>query len=87
MIKSSLNEIPNLKALKTEILKKQTESQFLNELKELPQVYAQSVREIQSADSKLPHQDTNVNTEDKSSLKDDYVIDNNFAVMTRERTM
>ena len=87
MIKSSLNEIPNLKALKTEILKKQTESQFLNELKELPQVYAQSVREIQSADSKLPHQDTNVNTEDKSSLKDDYVIDNNFAVMTKERIL
>ena len=87
MIKSSLNEIPNLTALKTEILKKQTESQFLNELKELPQVYAQSVREIQSADSKLPHQDTNVNTEDKSSLKDDYVIDNNFAVMTKERIL
>lgn len=40
-----------------------------------------------SSKKRISQTSEEVNTEDKSSLKDDYVIDNNFAVMTRERIL
>ena len=40
-----------------------------------------------SFEGNISQKNKKVNTESKNSLKDDYVIDNNFAVMTRDRIL
>lgn len=49
MIKSGIDSIPDLKGLKDAITKKQSEIEFLNDLKQAQQVYAQSVNQSHSS--------------------------------------
>ena len=51
MIKTGISDIPDLPGLKDAITKKQSETEFLNDLKKAQQVYAQSVYQSHSKDS------------------------------------
>lgn len=48
MIKTGIGDIPDLKGLRDAITKKQSETEFLNDLKKVPQVYVQDVRQPHS---------------------------------------
>ena len=67
MIKSGLNKIPDLEASKQEINKKQTNTEFLNDLKQIPQVYAQSVYRYQSDTNSIS--ETTENSQGRFSAK------------------
>lgn len=62
MIKTGIGDIPDIAGLYDAITKKQSETEFLNDLKQIQQVYAQSVYQSHSTNT-VPHQDTGVNTE------------------------
>lgn len=47
---STTKGIPNACGLKAAVLKKQTEAEFLDDLKKIPQAYAQSVYQLQSVE-------------------------------------
>ena len=65
MIKTGIGDIPGLPGLKEAITKKQSETEFLNDLRKAQQVYAQSVYQSHS-NAKVTQTDTNVN--DQNSL-------------------
>lgn len=55
MIKTGIEDIPNLKGLLEAITKKQSKTEFLNDLKQIQQVYAQSVYQSYSTSSISPN--------------------------------
>lgn len=71
MIKTGINDIPDITELKNAILKKQSKSEFLADLK-ARQVYAQSVYHSYSANTSLQQNNNNV----KHSVDD--AIDNKY---------
>lgn len=48
MIKTGADDIPDIKGLRDAIIKKQSEVEFLNDLKKAPQVYVQDVHQLHS---------------------------------------
>ena len=67
MIKTGVANIPNLKGLKEAITKKQSESEFLDDLKNAPQVYVQDVYQNRSNTS-IDSDDAFVKTAESFSL-------------------
>ena len=51
MIKTGIDDIPNIKELHTAITKKQNLTEFLNDLKKVQQVYARSGSQSNSKDT------------------------------------
>ena len=62
MIKTGIDDIPDLPGLKDAITKKQSEIEFLDDLKKAPKVYAQGVYQSHSIDS-VPNSEDSVKTE------------------------
>lgn len=69
MIKTGITDIPGLPGLKDAITKKQSETEFLNDLKKAQQVYAQSVYQSHSKDT-IHEPITDVNPESAVKLSD-----------------
>ena len=65
MIKTGIGDIPDIKGLKNAITKKQSETEFLADLK-ARQVYAQSVRQFHSNNS-IPDSEHEINPSEKNS--------------------
>ena len=68
MIKTGIDDIPDIKGLKDAITKKQSETEFLADLK-ARQVYAQSVYQSHSANNSISEKSEKINSFDKFSEK------------------
>ena len=68
MIKTGIDDIPDLPGLKEAITKKQSEIEFLDDLKKAPKVYAQDVYQSHS-DNKIAQQEENVNTDTSGDVQ------------------
>lgn len=68
MIKTGIDDIPKLPGLKDAITKKQSEIEFLDDLKKAPKVYAQSVYQSHSID-RVAEKEESVNNEFDESGK------------------
>lgn len=93
MIKTGINDIPNLPGLKDAITKKQSEIEFLDDLKKIQQVYVQDDYQSHS-NEKISQMGVNVNgkmslsTNHKDVLqKDNNAYGRDVAVESREETV
>ncbi len=68
MIKTGIDDIPDIKNLKRAINKKQSETEFLADLKQIRQEYAQSVHQFNSANTKISQNESGVNS---NSMQED----------------
>lgn len=68
MIKTGINDIPDIPGLKTAIEQKESETEFLADLNKVRQVYAQSVYQSHSINS-IPENQKNVKGIDENSLE------------------
>lgn len=76
MIKTGINTIPDYKPLRNAINKKQTDDEFLNDMNNVPQEYAQSVYQHLSVDNNLPQQEDSVKNNARwTTDRIDYLID------------
>ena len=66
MIKTGHDDIPNLKGLVDAITKKQSEAEFLDDLKKALQVYVQDVYQLHSTHS-ISDSDAKINPSDEIS--------------------
>ena len=80
------NLFPNIKGLKDAINKKQSESEFLTDLKQIHQVYAQSVYQSHSANNSIP-QNSEKSTENSEIFASDVIpeLSEIGEVQTKER--
>lgn len=76
MIKTGISDIPNLNGLSDAIKQKQSEDEFLADLKEVHEVYAQSVHHPHSIDSITENQPTVNNNSMQRKTKNSISIDN-----------
>lgn len=72
MIKTGQGDIPDIKGLKAAITKKQSETEFLNDLKKVPQVYVHDVYQSHSDDSiRNPSGNVNDNSTNSPNQQND----------------
>ena len=69
MIKTGISDIPDIKGLKDAIIKKQSEVEFLNDLRKAPQVYVQDVYQLHSNKSIPQNQQMSSGFDENSSDK------------------
>ena len=80
MIKTGIDNIPNVHGYLDAITKKQTESEFLSDLQEVRQAYVRNVSQIQSVENSLEQtsaecQEKNVQPDDTGFLYSRRIID------------
>lgn len=64
-----MNDIPNLLGLKKAIIKKQSETEFLDDLRKVPEVYVQDVYQPHSVNN-IPQSGTVVNAQSMQGGED-----------------
>ena len=80
MIKTGIDDIPKLPGLKDAITKKQSEIEFLDDLKKVPKVYAQSVYQSHSIDSVAEKAKSVNSISDDSDTKSSFGKDGDFNI-------